>query len=201
MRSAVRVLGTVAVVIFVAWLAVAQPSCRGNRASEATDDPARLREHVETLSQRLYPRDFRHGDNLDRCAEYVAQQFRQAGGAVEFQPFTVGNRQYRNVIGSFNAGKGSRVVVGAHYDACGETPGADDNASGVAALIELAGLLGRMSPTCAVDLVAYVLEEPPFFRTEHMGSAIHARSLTRKKAMYKGVICYGTAVVVVPEKQ
>ena len=172
MKSAARVLGTVAVVVFIAWVVVAQPSCRGNRVSVATSDPAKLREHVEILSQRLSPRDWQHRDNLDRCAEYIAQHFSQAGATVEFQPFTVGGKQYRNVIGRFNAGKGPRLVVGAHYDACGEVPGADDNASGIAALIELACLLGRNAPTSAVDVVAYVLEEPPFFRTENMGSAV-----------------------------
>jgi Zn-dependent M28 family amino/carboxypeptidase len=57
------------------------------------------------------------------------------------------------------------------------TPGADDNASGVAGLIELAHLLGKQPPPRPVELVAYTLEEPPHFRTEHMGSAWHARSL------------------------
>ncbi|MBU4461047.1 MAG: M28 family peptidase [Verrucomicrobia bacterium] len=188
MKSAARVLGTVAAVIFAAWFVVAQPSCCRNHPSGEAEDPAKLREHVETLSQRLCPRDWLHRDNLDRCADYIAQHFGQAGAAVEFQPFTVAGKQYRNVIGRFNAGKGSRVVVGAHYDACREGPGADDNASGIAALIELAYLLGRSAPANAVDLVAYVLEEPPFFRTEFMGSAVHAKSLAGDKARVRGVI-------------
>ena len=187
-RSAARVLGTVAVVIFAAWIVVAQPSCRGNHGSGVTADPVTLRKHVETLSQRLSPRDWQHRDNLDRCADYVAQHFRQAGATVEFQPFTVYGKPYRNVIGRFGVGKGSRVVVGAHYDTFGEGPGADDNASGIAVLIELAYLVGRSSPGSEVEVVAYVLEEPPFFRTEFMGSAIHAKSLSERKATVRGIV-------------
>jgi len=61
------------------------------------------------------------------------------------------------VIARFGVGNGSKLVVGAHYDACGDTPGADDNASGVAALIELSYLLGSTAPEREIELVAYVL--------------------------------------------
>jgi Zn-dependent M28 family amino/carboxypeptidase len=83
-------------------------------------------------------------------------------------------------------------VVGAHYDACGETPGADDNASGVAALIELGYLLGSNPPSREIELVAYVLEEPPFFRTPMMGSAVHAASIATEKETIVGVIVLET---------
>jgi Zn-dependent M28 family amino/carboxypeptidase len=69
------------------------------------------------------------------------------------------------------------IVIGAHYDSCGDTPGADDNASGVAGLLELARVLAEQPPKQPVELVAYTLEEPPFFRTENMGSYRHAQSL------------------------
>ena len=187
-KSAVRVLGTVGIVVFMVWILVAQPSCRHNNTSRTRADPMKLREHVAALSQRFFPRDWRHKDNLDRCADYIAQHFRQAGATVEFQTFAVGKKEYRNVIGRFNRGKGSRVVVGAHYDACGEEPGADDNASGIASLIELAYLFGRNTPSSPVELVAYVLEEPPFFQTAMMGSAIHAKSIAGDKDGVRGVI-------------
>jgi Zn-dependent M28 family amino/carboxypeptidase len=187
-RAVAKVAGAVAVVVFAAWLAIAQPSWRGNPASGAAADPEKLREHVTTLSERFHPRDWQHRDNLDRCADYIARQFEAAGATVEFQAVTVGKQEYRNVIGRFAAGKGPGIVVGAHYDAFGELPGADDNASGIAALIELACLLGRGAPAHAVELVAYVLEEPPFFRTELMGSAVHAQRLAGDPAGVRGVI-------------
>ena len=81
------------------------------------------------------------------------------------------------------------MVIGAHYDSHCDTehctPGADDNASGVAGLIELARLLVKSPPKEAVELVAYTLEEPPHFRTEHMGSAWHANSFGSHKTQPK----------------
>ncbi len=188
MNSVVWVLGVVAFVVMVIWIVIAQPSFRQNHFSKAAANPVKLREHVETLSQRFFPRDWQHRDNLDQCADYIARHFKQAGAAVEFQSFTVGKSQYRNVVGRFNVGKGRRVIVGAHYDAYGEFPGADDNASGVAALIELASLVGHNTLTNPVELVAYVLEEPPFFRSDYMGSAVHAKSLERNGEDIRGVI-------------
>jgi Zn-dependent M28 family amino/carboxypeptidase len=67
--------------------------------------------------------------------------------------------------------------VGAHYDTAGEQPGADDNASGVAGLIELAHVLGNTVLPVCVELVAFTLEESASFRTNQMGSAVHAQSL------------------------
>jgi len=93
---------------------------------------------------------------------------------------------FRNVIGRFGSRKGPRVIVGAHYDSCGDTPGADDNASGVASLIELAYLLQKAPPETEVELVTYALEEPPIFNTDQMGSVIHAKSVAGQKI--KGVI-------------
>src|SRR5207237_4522600 len=67
-------------------------------------------------------------------------------------------------------------------------PGADDNASGVAGVLELARILGASPPGMRVELVAYSLEEPPPFRTESMGSAVHAASLEAKKARVRAMI-------------
>lgn len=188
LKAAARVLGAVAVVVFAVWIVVAQPTFGGNKRSQATVAPLKLRGHVEVLALTFHPRDWQHPENLDKAAEYIAGHFTAAGATVEFQDFTARDQRYRNVIGRFGVGKGQKVVVGAHYDACGETPGADDNASGVAALIELAYLVGHELPSSEVELVAYTLEEPPFFRTALMGSAIHAKSLAAGKADIRGVI-------------
>jgi Zn-dependent M28 family amino/carboxypeptidase len=80
-------------------------------------------------------------------------------------------------------------VVGAHYDTAGPLPGADDNASGVAGLLELARLLGTTPPRIAVELVAFSLEEPPAFATPDMGSAVHAASLAAEGARVRLMIC------------
>src|SRR5205085_687602 len=84
------------------------------------------------------------------------------------------------VIASFGPDTKEKLVVGAHYDSAGEQPAADDNASGVAGLIELAGLLNKAVLPLRVELVAYSLEEQPYFGTAQMGSAVHAASLKQK---------------------
>jgi hypothetical protein len=82
--------------------------------------------------------------------------------------------------------------VGAHYDVCGDQPGADDNASAVAGLLETARLIALNKPKIdyQIDFVAYCLEEPPFFGTEAMGSFVHAKSLSENKVELLGMICF-----------
>jgi Zn-dependent M28 family amino/carboxypeptidase len=151
-------------------------------------DAARLEAHVRMLSETCAPRDEAHVENLDRAAHYIAAEFAAAGGAVREQPYTAGGRAYKNVIATFGPTTGARVVVGAHYDAAGPFPGADDNASGVAGLIELARLIGRAPPPAPVELVAFTLEEPPWFRTGLMGSQVHARALRESGAEVRAMI-------------
>ena len=123
------------------------------------------------------PRSHAHPETLDRIATHLASAFSRAGGLVSEQTWEVSGHTYRNVVARWGSGDRPLVVVGAHYDAFGDHPGADDNASGVAVLLDLARRLQDQTPEGPVELVAYSLEEPPYFRTEHMGSAVHAASL------------------------
>jgi Zn-dependent M28 family amino/carboxypeptidase len=139
------------------------------------------------LSETFVPRSEAYPDNLDKTANYIEQKFKAAGGRVSFQPFSTGGRTYRNVIGSYGPETDERIVVGAHYDAFSIYPAADDNASGLAGLLELARLLQHTAPKLRVDLVAFTLEEPPFFRTDLMGSAVYAESLRATGAKVRGM--------------
>jgi Zn-dependent M28 family amino/carboxypeptidase len=141
---------------------------------------ARLETHVRMLSETFFPRDAAHPENLDRAAAYIRQELAQANGRVSEQPFEVAGRTYRNVIAWFGPDTQERIVVGAHYDTAGPQPGADDNASGVAGLIELAYLLRQAPLSLGVELVAFTLEEQPHFRSGQMGSAVHAASLLQQ---------------------
>lgn len=135
------------------------------------------------------PRNHRHPENLDKAASYIKQTFEAAGGRCQEQVFTVFRKQYRNVSAFFGPKGGPRIVVGAHYDAYGSFPVADDNASAVSGLLELAFLLQKEAPHCEVELVVYSLEEPPYFRTEYMGSAQHARALKNHNIQVKAMLC------------
>jgi Zn-dependent M28 family amino/carboxypeptidase len=139
--------------------------------------PERLRYHVRMLSETLHPRSIQNLTNLAAAADYVHAEFAAAGVRVRDQWFEVESERYRNVIARLGPADGPLLVIGAHYDSYETTPGADDNASGVAGLIELAHLLAANPPQRPVELVAYTLEEPPYFLSALMGSAYHARSL------------------------
>ncbi|HEV8426576.1 MAG TPA: M28 family peptidase [Pyrinomonadaceae bacterium] len=171
------------------WFWVTQPLFSRVRASsERTVDPTRLQAHVRKLSIELGPRDESHIENLDRVAAYIKNELSQTTALVSEQPYRVEGKTYRNVRAQFGPESEERIIVGAHYDTAGPMPGADDNASGVAGLIELARLLGQHPPPLRVELVAFTLEEPPYFRTTGMGSSVHAESLrtqnVRVRAMF-----------------
>jgi hypothetical protein len=172
----------------VACSLIAQPTTRSVPPSAASADTGSLRRHVTTLSQTYHPRNSENIANLDRCAEYIAGHLRQTGASVRFQEFTAQDRPYRNVIASFPHPSGKKIIIGAHYDSYADTPGADDNASAVAGLLELARLIAASPPDIGVELVAYTLEEPPFFGGPLMGSAIHAHSVAAEKDRIIGVI-------------
>ena len=187
----IRVIRAVFILILFIVLAgiyLAQPTFSRSLPSNQTVNLQRIEQSVKILSVDYHPRSFQNLENLDRTAEYIYRQFKDAGGEPEFQPFEISQGQYKNVRCIFNKGNGRRIIVGAHYDTCGDTPGADDNASGVAGLIELAYLISSDESMGEIELVAYSLEEPPFFRTEQMGSFFHAQSLVDEAIDVEGVI-------------
>jgi Zn-dependent M28 family amino/carboxypeptidase len=176
---------------------VTQPFVAPVRSEPPHVDPARLLAHVKHLSVDLYPRSFDHDRNLEAAAQYIFDEFKAAGASVSVQEVAVEEGRFKNIIARFGPQSGPLLVIGAHYDSHADTsveitdprgysldthtPGADDNASGVAGLLELARLLAREPQSQAIELVAYTLEEPPHFRTAHMGSAWHAHSLSAAK--------------------
>jgi Zn-dependent M28 family amino/carboxypeptidase len=184
-RRIIKLMLTVSL-IFIVFLVVAlawitQPLFSApHAASTISVDPSRLEKHVVALSKTFSPRDQSQVENLDRVAEYIRNEFEPAKGNVSEQTFDVKDKRYRNVIASFGPDSPERIVVGAHYDSYGPRPGADDNASGIAGLIELAYLLGNSPLPMRIELVAFTLEEPPFFGTSQMGSAVHAASLKKE---------------------
>jgi hypothetical protein len=186
LKTMLHVLSVAVLLIGALCLYVTQPLIWGaNISAPISVDPTKLESHVRTLSQSFVPRDGSHPENLDSCAAYIRREFERASDRVSEQPFTVDGKTYRNVIAHFGPETKEMVVVGAHYDTAGPLPGADDNASGVAGLLELARLLGARQLPMRVELVAYTLEEPPFFRSEQMGSAMHAKALKREGAVVR----------------
>lgn len=174
-------LSMILVLIVLVWFVVTQPLFFAGKArSTVVVDPGRLETHVRMLSETFAPRDYTHPGNLDSVAAYIRGEFERTRGRVSGQEYEIEGNTYRNVIVQLGPETDERIVVGAHYDAAREFPGADDNASGTAGLIELAHLLDNIPLPMTVELVAYTLEEPPFFRTDKMGSVFHANSLQQR---------------------
>jgi hypothetical protein len=152
-----------------------------------------LRIHVDELTGANRPRAFfRNPENirdLNDSADYIISVFQRLGLDVEIDEFRVPGLDsiFRNIRVSFGPKEGERFIIGAHYDVYKSTPGADDNASGVAGLLELARLMveNKINPKTPVDLIAYTLEENPY---SLLGSRVHATQLKKAGVKVKGMI-------------
>lgn len=158
-------------------------SFAGNRS-----DTLLIKKHLQAITQTENYRNYQNIKALNQVADYIFSEFQLYADTVYFQAYKVNGTTYKNVVCVFGSQKKQPIVVGAHYDVCGEQEGADDNASGVVALLELARLLHNQNPNHRIELVAYTLEEPPFFRTKNMGSYVHAKSLVEQKIPIYGMI-------------
>lgn len=148
-------------------------SGRHDRALEA-----RLRGHVEALSGKIGERHVGRPDALHAAEAYIAGAFGSLGYHVARQTYLAQGVASSNLEVVIPGGSRASeiVLVGAHYDTVPGSPGADDNASGVAGVIEIARALRESSLTRTVKLVAFVNEEPPFFYFGEMGSRVYARA-------------------------
>ena len=145
---------------------------------------AALRAHVTAIASR--PHNVSHPAELEAAARYIECQLAQLGYEVECQEYTAAGAPVRNIavaipaVGPGAASAGA-LVVGAHYDSYLNAPGANDNGTGVAALIEIARALRGSSPGASpIRLVFCVNEEPPFFDTPDMGSRRYAAWLAAR---------------------
>ncbi len=148
-----------------------------------------LRKHVYALSHQIGWRGMEQYEDLQKAAQYIKDSLTQLGYVVETQDFIVRGKTVSNIIVQKISAKSPEkiMIVGANYDSY-FNPGADNNASGVAALLELADLLSKEEFPVTVRLVALVNKEPPFFATADMGSAVYAKHLKTLKENIQGVI-------------
>ena len=177
-----------------------------------------LRGHVQVLAGEIGERNCFRRNNYDAAADYIEQTFKETGLAVRRQAvivpecdrFKCGAMTVYNIeVVLPGREPGGTIVIGAHYDTkvasphwkdSGTrplldqpgTPGADDNASGVAVLLELARELSKTRPRYTIRFVAFANEEPPFFQTDAMGSAVYARSLVDDGVDVRAMIAMDT---------
>lgn len=143
-----------------------------------------LRADVVALVGDGRERSQRVDGTLDRAADHIVDALGSAGYPVQRLGYASDQARVVNVEATL-AGQGdaaSIVVVGAHYDTAAGAPGADDNASGVAAMLAIARALARerFTPSRTLRFVAFANEEPPFFWNEEMGSLVYAKACKAK---------------------
>jgi hypothetical protein len=163
------------------WYMVAAPGASHSGALPPLTDgekdlAANLREHVTVIASREH-NVFRL-PLLEQAAQYIENAFDKAGYLpIGAQRFMAGPAPVRNIEVEVKGGSRAAeiVIVGAHYDSVAGSPGANDNGSGVAAMLELARLAFGSRPARTVRFVAFVNEEPPFYRSDAMGSRLYAR--------------------------
>jgi Zn-dependent M28 family amino/carboxypeptidase len=141
-----------------------------------------LQHHVYRLANEIGERNLQHPDALHAAEDYINQTWQQQGYAVEKQAYLERNIQCANleVTQKGNARAEQIILVGAHYDTVYGSPGANDNGSGLAVLLELSRLFQSETTNMSVRFVAFVNEEPPFFFSGRQGSNIYAKAIRQR---------------------
>lgn len=153
-----------------------------------------LRADVEMLAASIGERNLWQYTGLQRAADYIADVFQSAGYDPARQCYHVSQVPVCN-IEAVNTGRSRPdeiVVLGAHYDTVSQCPGANDNGTGVAALLELSRRFARRPHARSIRFVAFVNEEPPFFQTPQMGSLVYASAARARGDRIVGMLSLET---------
>lgn len=194
----VIVVFLVACASVVAWLTAMPLHSYSGALKPLTPDETKIRDDlaasVKQLAETIGKRSVDYYDGLKSAADYLETSLHNAGYEVHSYEFTAEGKPVRNLEVEITGAKSpnENLILGAHYDTFGDTPGADDNASGVAALLELAQLLKTSKPDQTIRFVFFVNEEPPYFQTDQMGSLVYARQLHEQKVNVTGMISLET---------
>ena len=142
----------------------------------------RLQMHVERLAGDIGERNVFASEALQRAAVYIEDEWGTMGYDVERLEYDVSGIRCANLVTTRKGSARSSeiLLLGAHYDSVIGSPGANDNASGVAALLEIARMFHAVEPMLTVRFVAFVNEEPPFFWTHQQGSMVYAEAARRQ---------------------
>jgi len=134
-----------------------------------------LRRDVATLAGTIGERNVIVSDGYAKAVGFIEQSLREAGYATTRQTFVVDGVSCANIEAERRGASDEIVVIGAHYDTVDGSPGADDNGSGVAAMLALARHFRSAQPKRTIRFVAFANEEPPYFTTAEMGSFVYAK--------------------------
>lgn len=152
-------------------------------------DEARLEQVVRQLEGPRHPRAAPGA--LEQAESLIADAFNESGLAAQRQPFELKGESFNNVVATLPGTDPHApwLLIGAHFDTVPNTPGADDNASGIAVLLEVARLASQVQPTRTLQFVGFNLEEPQDVRgTYRVGSARFAHQARRERRRYAGAL-------------
>lgn len=152
----------------------------------------RLRAHIETLAGAIGERNVFRPVALQQAADYIDKAWRDQGYEVSRYAYETRGESVAN-LEITQAGTSEEIVlVGAHYDSVFGSPGANDNGSGVAAMLELSRYFASHPSRRTVRFVAFVNEEPPFFKTSGMGSRVYAEMARARGDKIRAMLCLET---------
>ncbi|MBS1957020.1 MAG: M28 family peptidase [Cyanobacteria bacterium SZAS-4] len=191
---AVIVLGTMAAFYWrVTWHLMPGQSFKGPLPGLSSEESAWrdfLSGHLDVLANQIGERNSKKYSALQKAADYITQQFKKLGYEPKFQEFDVDGQKYKNIEVELPGSDPdlAKVIVGAHYDSAIDSPGANDNASGVACLLELARALHGKSNARTIKIVALTNGEAPFQSTPNSGSYHYAQLAKSANAKIKGML-------------
>ncbi len=153
-------------------------------------DIHQLYKHVEHISVHIGSRSVYEYDRITATKDYITSCLEDVGIVPTLHSYYYDGKEYSNIVVSITGAKlpDETVIIGAHYDSVYGTPGADDNASAVAILLEMSRILKSFSPARTLKLIFFVNEESPVFRSKYMGSYVYAMEAKARDENIKSMI-------------
>ena len=186
--SVLRVtIAVVAVLVLLWWLGMRMPGKNISKAGPLSPDEVALREelraNVQKLAGEIGERNMWHYAALNAAADFIEDSFSRAGLRTRRDSYETGGRPCHNIEAEISGSQQGVavsspppiIIIGAHYDSVFGSPGANDNGTGVAAMLALARRFARAKPKQTLRFVAFVNEEPPYLLSGEMGSQVYAR--------------------------
>jgi len=178
--SALRIaIAVTAVLVLLWWFGMRMPGKNVSKAALLSPDEIALREElrsdVQKLAGEIGERNMWHYEQLNAAVDFIEGSFSRAGLRTRRDSYQMQGQGCHNLEAEVSGSRPEIIVIGAHYDSVGGSPGANDNGTGMAATIALARRFAGTKPKHTLRFVAFVNEEPPYFLSGEMGSLVYAR--------------------------